>query len=67
MGKRSGVPDTDEALDALPIAQVEAELKRTEDRARIPALNRDPWQRKAAERRIIWLRKYLEGRKAKGG
>ena len=64
MGRRSGVPDTDEALDALPIAQVEAELARVRMRQRIP--NNTSYLRKAFEKREIWLVKYIQRRREKG-
>ena len=65
MGKRSGVPDTDEALDALPIAQVEMELARVTSRQRIPG--NSPHFKQANEKRLIWLTKYLARRKASEG
>ncbi|MEQ1768417.1 MAG: hypothetical protein ABL879_01130 [Devosia sp.] len=64
MGKRSGIPDTDEAADALPIGQVEADLANVQRQLRIP--RQDLYLKKSLEKRAIWLTKYLERRKASG-
>ena len=63
MGKRSGIPDTDEALDALPLVQVEAELARVQMRQRIP--NQTAYLRKAFLKQEIWLTKYIQRRQEK--
>jgi hypothetical protein len=62
MGKRSGIPDTDEALDAKPVAVVEAELAAARRQLNIP--RQDLHLKKSLEKRVIWLTKYLERRKA---
>ena len=52
MGKRSGVPDTDEAIAALSLAQLNAEIERCALGLSISGTSQG---RKAFFKRLVWL------------
>ena len=52
MGKRSGVPDTDEAIAALPLAQLNAEIERCTLGVSLSGTSQG---RKAFFKRLVWL------------
>jgi len=61
MGKRSGVPDTDEALAKMSNAELSAEISRVRSRLTIP--NR-PLLIKLFKKRLHWLEKAQAQRQA---
>lgn len=59
MGKRSGVPHTDQELEKLTVGELEAELHRARVRLTIPGSAKSVKQR---HKRIHWLEAALTKR-----
>ena len=60
MGKRSGVPDTDEAVERLTLEELDAEIRRCELMMTYPPFTSR--KIKSIESRLIWLGKHRRRR-----